>query len=393
MVGIVVIAGLRGGIEMSVRKDTRNKRWFFRATVKTPDGLKTRIYGTPGMPGPYHDLTNSKVGAQEAERRAIAEAMKPTVALVPKVKPKQKEVPTLRDYSEIFLAQYKPDNKPSAKASLRHIVNRYLLEAFGDCRLDEILQGDIDRFAGAELARKAAVKSVNNRLAALSSLLKYAAENNVIPMPNLRLKLKGTSPEIEAVPMADVDRMLKACKDARYRAAILLAAEAGLRSGEILGLQWGDIKDGTITIRRALDKNTAQVIAPKHNKKRTVPVSPRLAQELEKMPRLGLWVVGRKDGEFLRYEGFNEALRNVYTAAKVNKPSKPIHCLRHTFGSESAKRGMPLSVLAKLMGHADIKTTMRYVQVDEEQMERWMSEVFGVAAARQQRPKTKNTQD
>ena len=58
-------------VAMPVRRDPRTDGWYFRTIVKRPDGTRTRVFGTPGVPGPYQDLAASKVGAQEAERRAI----------------------------------------------------------------------------------------------------------------------------------------------------------------------------------------------------------------------------------------------------------------------------------------------------------------------------------
>ena len=46
-----------------------------------------------------------------------------------------------------------------------------------------------------------------------------------------------------------------------------------------------------ITVRRALDNVANEVIAPKHNKARTIPISPRLAAVLAALPRRGLWVL------------------------------------------------------------------------------------------------------
>jgi len=58
-------------------------------------------------------------------------------------------------------------------------------------------------------------------------------------------------------------------------AIIMLACEAGLRCGEIRGAQWTDVRDGQITSRRALDKETCEVISPEHDRVRAVPLSPR----------------------------------------------------------------------------------------------------------------------
>jgi hypothetical protein len=67
---------------MPVRRDPRTGRCYFRVTVKTPDGKKLRLFGTPGVPGPYHELSPNEaggaVGAKELPgaggvERALAE--------------------------------------------------------------------------------------------------------------------------------------------------------------------------------------------------------------------------------------------------------------------------------------------------------------------------------
>ena len=49
------------------------------------------------------------------------------------------------------------------------------------------------------------------------------------------------------------------------------------------------------------------------------------------------------------------------SAAGVQKPTKPWHSLRHTFGTELANRGVDIETLRDLMGHKDISTTQRYL--------------------------------
>lgn len=363
---------------MPVRRD-KHGRWFFRTVVRLPDGTRRRISGWPGTPGPYADLARSKVGAQEAERRALGAAMTGKPAALQG--PTAKEVPTIQSYSETFVETYVPTlTKPSARRSLRQILKKYILPTFGALRLDEIRQEHVDSFVGAEKKRGASVKSINNRLAGLSTLLGYARDNGVIAAPAVRLRCKvaGMSAEVEAVPTAHVEKLLAEASD-RFHVAVLLAAEAGLRAGEILGAQWGDIHDGQITIRRALDKDSGEIVAPKHNKRRAVPLSPRLSSALESLPRRGLWIVSRLDGGLLGYYGLHESVVELYARAGVLKPSKPIHCLRHTYGTVMAGAGVPLPTLQELMGHASIETTRRYVQVNEQQKRAAVAAVFGSA--------------
>lgn len=193
-----------------------------------------------------------------------------------------KEAPKkIKEYAKTFLENYKPEQKPGEKREKRRVLDSHLLPFFGEMTFEQLKQTDIDAFARAELDRGMAVKTVNNRLAVLSAMTKYVTGEK----SKLRFKLSGLNAEIRAVDPADVEKLLTASDDARYRVVVLLAAEAGLRVGEIRGLQWTDIKAGQLTVRRALDKLTNESIAPKHNRTRTVPLSPRLAEALERLPR------------------------------------------------------------------------------------------------------------
>jgi integrase len=197
--------------------------------------------------------------------------------------------------------------------------------------------------------------------------------------PKLRFKLAGLDDGITSVDPDDVDTMLATTSDDRWRAVILLASEAGFRAGEIRGFQRTDLKAGIGTVRRALDKQTNEVTPPKHNKTRAVPFSPRLLEVVDRLPRRGLWLISEPDGSFVSYDRMIEAIGEIYARANVERPPKPLHCLRHTFGTVMAKT-TPLPVLRELMGHADIKTTLRYVDVGEDQKRSAIATSFGATA-------------
>ena len=44
------------------------------------------------------------------------------------------------------------------------------------------------------------------------------------------------------------------------------------------------------------------------------------------------------------------------------------HCLRHTFGSRLAARGVDLRKIQELMGHKDIKMTVRYTHLSQQDL-------------------------
>ena len=102
----LVLQGLVGKrLDMSVRRDKRWNTWFYRKTVRTPNGRVVRIYGTPKAEG----LPETRAGAEEAERRAITRVLNTGTATKPV--PERKEVPTVRELSKIFIETSQIKNK------------------------------------------------------------------------------------------------------------------------------------------------------------------------------------------------------------------------------------------------------------------------------------------
>jgi hypothetical protein len=130
---------------MPVRRDPRTGGWYFRTTVKIPDGTKRRIFGTPGVPGPYQDLAATQIGAKEAEQRAIKEAFA-DAARAANPPTEKKEVPTLdewfhgRFWTEWVIGR---KNKPTEVRGKECMYRLHLKDALGAKRLDEIGVGEI----------------------------------------------------------------------------------------------------------------------------------------------------------------------------------------------------------------------------------------------------------
>src|SRR5687767_9464033 len=98
---------------MSVQRDKRTGRWFFRARVRLPDGRRDRVFGTPGF-GDYRDLPNTQAGGKEAEARAIAAALSGASSEVARAA-REVATKTIRQHAENFVATYKPGSKPGEK--------------------------------------------------------------------------------------------------------------------------------------------------------------------------------------------------------------------------------------------------------------------------------------
>lgn len=334
-----------------VHRDKSGK-WRYRKRLRLLDGSRRRIFGTP--------VTNTKAAAEAAEARHIFRLLNPCA-----IQPTAKEVPTVRGYHETYLAAAAA-HKPSTRASKAQIFSAYVLPELGDIPLDLVRQEDVDALVGALLEGRSR-KTVNNILAELAGLMRYAARNGVISAADLRCFIEGDDVELVAVSHENVEALLAATDDPRYRAAILLACDAGLRVGEIRALQWGDVNEigREIAVVRSVDPRNNETTT-KSRKHRRVPLSDRLWSALRVIDRHTYVVTRQRDGRRISYWAVRDALVDTYDRANLTRPPKPWHCLRHTFGSELAARGVPLTVIRDLMGHESIATTLRYVHVDAE---------------------------
>jgi integrase len=370
MVRFVVIAGREGrAVTMPVRRDPRTDRWFFRTTVKTPDGKRPRLFGTPGVPGPYQDLAATKIGAQEAEQRAIKEAFADAVAAAnPPVE--KKEAPT---FDEWFNGRFWREwvvgrrNKPTEIKSKKGSYECHLKEVFGHRRLDEIGTGEIAAFRASLVEKGLGEKRINNILAVLSKPLKYAADCELIAKaPRIGL-FKVERPEIDAWDFEQYARLLASAKaeGADWYAAVCLAGEAGLRSGEVKALRWREDVDliaKTVTVNQQTCHG--ETTTPKGRTRRTIPMTSTLERALKRLDvvRDGL-VVRSFDGSAKRDGQTCHAIERICRRAGL--PVRYWHTLRHTFGTHAALFGVNPWRLQSWLGHKRIDETMLYVHVAE----------------------------
>ncbi len=132
MVGVVQQGLVGKQLSMSVRREKTYGTWFYRKWVRTPDGRKVRIFGTPKTDG----LPETRAGAEEAERRAITRVL--NTGEPKRLVPITKEVPTVREFHEVFLEAARIKNKPSSIESKKILLRVHIVPQLGDLRLDKV---------------------------------------------------------------------------------------------------------------------------------------------------------------------------------------------------------------------------------------------------------------
>ncbi len=121
-----------------------------------------------------------------------------------------------------------------------------------------------------------------------------------------------------------------------------------MRKGEILNLKWSnvDFKAGVIIVE-----------GTKNGEIRKIPMNRKLTEALENAKK-----VSRREYVFLdNGKPYGDVKTGWWSALKRTKiEGLTFHSLRHTFGTRLGMKGYDIKTIAELMGHKDIKMTLRY---------------------------------
>lgn len=176
-----------------------------------------------------------------------------------------------------------------------------------------------------------------------------------------RLRVKVPKRNIVPLSVNEVARFWSSFRTARDLAIVGLMLLQGLRSAEVLALNRED----------ALLSEAQLRVRGKGNKFRFLPLAPETVQLLEhylclERPNpcstaLFVSLQGRQRGARMTPAGLRSLFRHHRQTTNVQLANP--HRFRHTFASDMVRAGISLPALMQLMGHADIETTLHYVQV------------------------------
>jgi integrase/recombinase XerD len=199
-----------------------------------------------------------------------------------------------------------------------------------------------------------------------------------IPWPKVRQSL----PPI--LSGTEIDRLLGALESTKYRAIVMTAYGCGLRISEVCGLRVGDIDSKRMLI----------LVHGKGGRDRYVPLPERVLFTLrhywveEKLARCKALpsqplFPGQQPDACISAAAVRNNLHKGAKKAGLTKNVTP-HVLRHTFSTHLLELGTDLRVIQMLLGHASIRTTMRYARVTDKHMARTQSpiDVLGTRKAK-----------
>lgn len=210
-------------------------------------------------------------------------------------------------------------------------------------------------------------------------------------------KEKKLTQEITVWSDKDLKKIIENLDNSRIRLLIILAVNTGCRIGELLGLRYGDVREGKLFIDKKLSSEAQIEADAKKTRKfeisepktassiRNIPLSEKTLAEVEKhktwhnkeMLANGYrteYIFTTQSGKFYDRHNINRACRRYYKSIGVEFQS--FHTYRHTFCTNLCKNGVPLQTAYKLMGHKSINVTAQYyTNVDDKEKQEAINKV------------------
>ena len=256
--------------------------------------------------------------------------------------------------------------------------------------VDELEQADLLTFIRDEQARDSNPRSINRRLTTFEAFFlfvtghelprgkgvsvatpdyrgrgydRYTGAHRIGSAPRRAIRVKTPKHLVEPLRPDQVQAFLETLDRYRDLAMVYLMLFCGLRSHEVLGLCINDIDAD----------NQSLLINGKGNKQRVVPLAPIACTTLGgylrcERPRHCLteriFVVlrGHRRGSPMTLAGLRSLFRKRRGRLARLRNANP-HRFRHTYGTDMARAGIGMPVLQQLMGHSDIETTLRYINL------------------------------
>lgn len=260
-------------------------------------------------------------------------------------------------------------NPKTAKQSYQSIANTFAFLA--DKPLEDIKAWDIQQWVTEKRKLGRAPATIEYTFNRLKAALNRAVEWEFIESHNLssvkiakedntRIRYLSESEEA-ALLSALATREAQLCEDNDahqyadfFTPLITLAMHTGMRKGEMLTLRWESVsfENRYLTI---LSENA------KSKKNRTIPMNDTVFNMLSQ------WRVQNLNEEYVfvhegkRVSFFQYPWQNLLKATGIE--NFRFHDLRHHFASKLVMAGVDLNVVRELLGHADLKMTLRYAHL------------------------------
>ncbi|GHV40559.1 recombinase [Synergistales bacterium] len=266
---------------------------------------------------------------------------------------------TLQELIETHYEPWVLANRRTGKETIKMLKN--LFGDFLESPVVDLSVTAVEKWRDAKrqnLKLKAA--SLNREITALKSLLNWAERREIInanPLARLEpLREDDSDRKIRYLSGDERDRLHRSLVFAPeyLRVMVFVSLNTGIRRGSLFALEWRDVDfdNGVLTVRPAADKS---------EKGYHVPINQAAADALVS------WRKDNTDGLVFPSATGTEMdnVRNSWATLLKTAEIENFrwHDMRHDFASQLVMKGVDLNTVRELLGHADMKMTLRYAHL------------------------------
>ena len=353
-------------------RQRKDGRWEGRAVVG---------YDEKGLPKTKNVLAKTKRECQEKLKQLIE-----TLGSAKREKTRP-EMP-FGEWLDFWYQNYvKPGLRPTTQACYEGRIYRHIIPELGKVPLNQLSQKDLQQFytrlkKGGRLIRAdqfgpglsdSMVRGCH--ITCRAALEKAVQEGMIRSNPSAGCKLPPKrGREMQVLGREELQRFLLQAQAEGCFELFLLDLCTGLRRGELLALQWGDLDfdTGTLTVEKQVYavKGQLQLSVPKTKASIRRLVLPPGVVEVLREYRRGVdsrWMFPSpvKEDTPLSPGAARRRLQNILERAGCKHVR--FHDLRHTFATLSLENGMDVKTLSAMLGHVSAATTLDiYTHVTDE---------------------------
>ena len=301
-------------------------------------------------------------------------------------------VSTLRGFLDNRYHSWVTSERKTGSLTIARI--RYNFADLLDTPLSELDTWKLDKWRFQQTKNGKATSTVNRDIVALKAALSKAVEWEIVdthPLAKLKLKKIDDRPKVRYLTTEEEKRLRKALLDREtqtrtervtantwrrergypefpdlanmdivdhLRPLVILAMNTGLRRGELFHLTWANVNFHTRTL-------VVEGANAKSGNTRHVPLNDealRILKKWKSQSKTTDLVFPGKDGKPL--DNIQTSWQSTLRLAKIT--AFRFHDLRHHFASKLVMASVDLNTVRELLGHADLKMTLRYAHLEPE---------------------------
>lgn len=227
------------------------------------------------------------------------------------------------------------------------------LECVGDVKVSDLSIQVIDDYANKMLLRGYKTKTLHNKLATVRSFVRWLYARDMTNLRPERIDLpRIIETEANFLTPEEQRQLLDAIEHPRDRAIVHALLASGLRISELTDLMYDDVQEKSVLVKNG-----------KGGKARITFITPECRKDLD------AYLTTKKRTEYFFTNNQKRQLSRQYVARIVTEYAKASgiekhvspHTLRHSFATNMLRKGARVEVVQKLMGHANIQTTLIYM--------------------------------